>query len=364
MPLLQGYIGFFNEPALRGQTSKGETEGGSCFFDGSKQSSLAENFTKKLGFRKLSIKLNNTLNALLFREYESSDGTGVIIGKNKELFEMGPLMAYRQSALVPNDTLREKVKNIITVSDWLQANGVRLILLISPSKVSAYRGKVPSEWELHEGYESNSSYLRMKQMLENSSVKILDGPEFIKDVSTRRQIPMFPKTGTHWNYVAACEVASNLTLLIDSIIPETTGKLLCGDTVAQAKPKGDDDDLLDIMNVYYKEKFFPENFYYPKTSHDKNNVTRKPNILVIGSSYVWQLVKVLDKHNLFSKFDFYYYFTRHFHAGVKEIGYVKRDPDSLKADLLSRDIIVVETNEVVIAQAGFEFFEHAYELAK
>jgi hypothetical protein len=86
-------------------------------------------------------------------------------------------------------------------------------------------------------------------------------------------------------------------------------------------------------------------------------VSQRPRLLIIGTSFCWELFRSLDRARVFAHRDFLYYFKRLVtYPQGKNRPFTKADLDIEQLVLLS-DVVVVEVNEAFVHRTGYGFLE-------
>ena len=122
-------------------------------------------------------------------------------------------------------------------------------------------------------------------------------------------------------------------------------------------PLRKDLDLLEITNI-----LFPEREYRPSYQLNSQNVGfengYKPKILLVGTSFLFDIQKQLEKFAIAEQSPLYFY-----NRSVRKVSSDKLTVISRKklkkSDLLQFDVIVLETNKSKVSTLGNGFIQQA-----
>jgi hypothetical protein len=122
---------------------------------------------------------------------------------------------------------------------------------------------------------------------------------------------------------------------------------------------GADRDLADLLNLPSVDSLIAGPTPHPTCGREVPPGAARPRVLFVGDSFLWTRTSIMDAQQVYLSRDVYYYFSRNFRwpeATVEDI-----DPEALDwdADVLTRDVVIVEVNEISLHQAGYGFVEAA-----
>ena len=86
------------------------------------------------------------------------------------------------------------------------------------------------------------------------------------------------------------------------------------DKVIKKPIEGAEADLARLLNVWYNPMLYRATFY-PEFNTEQN-LRQKPSILMIGDSFLFTLVDIIEQADLSHEVDAWYYFNTHFHYTV------------------------------------------------
>jgi hypothetical protein len=135
-------------------------------------------------------------------------------------------------------------------------------------------------------------------------------------------------------------------------------ELECEPIVIAAQPKGSDRDLADLANLWFEQALFQPTPYARAHVVQRGHV-RRPSVLFIGSSFLWQILDYENGHGLQSGNTFYYYYK----ARISYPGRARTALDHQRVDwerdVFRKQAVVIEINAAVIPNVGWGFLEDA-----
>jgi len=359
LPLFQRQSSFFAENKLSGieeNTLKPDFSLQS-FWDGEFQKKYQSWFNENVGFRGALIRSENQLNLSFFKDISSRSPSRINLGQAGYLFERSYLQSYQQPDSTRNEKLLTIVERTKKLQELLSQRGIAFLLLISPSKAELYPEKLP-RYIAEAVRNPQSDYTVFTEALQAVGVHTLDGYALLKSIKDSTGYPVFPKSGTHWSYYATCLVTNRMVELLEQQLKEKLIKVDCSNLVWSDQPRLHDKDLAELINVWDPSSTF-ERLPYPRSKSIRSGGEFRPKIIIVGSSFIWPILHYLDRHKIFVRRDFYYYFrTNHSSPPPKQ---TPIDPASLdwEQKVFSRKAIIIEINQAALSQTGFGFIEHA-----
>lgn len=329
----------------------------SGFLSGDYQEKAEEWLMKKSGLWTYLVRSENQLNYNIFGLLSTNYDSRVVLGRNGILFEREYLDVLNGKNNATNAALEDLVRDLKKLQAGLSKKGVSFSLLLSASKAELYREEIPEEY-LASGVNAPSKYTRFRKLLEKNSVPFIDGPRVLQEIEKGKGIRTFAATGTHWSEYGVCEVIRALFRQLEKQIGKELKSLRCEPTILRQTPRKPDRDLLEIANIWTNSKFHQAQLY-PKTSVAENPDAYKPRMLFIGTSFIWPMLKVMERHKLYHRSDFYYYYSRN--REYPSGSYRQINKAKIKWDeyVFTRDAIVIEINEAAIENVGSGFIQDA-----
>lgn len=313
-----------------------------------------ETFKRRSGVFDALVKTDNQLNYFLFNSISSNPHTTVILGERGHLIEHLYLRDSNRIKVPQAKNLRAVVKKLRVLQDLLQAQGVDLVLVISPNKPSFYPEIVPQRYQIAGVEKRFNSRAYMTEELKHQGVRFIDGYELLKRKESELHVPMFSPIGTHWNEVGGCLIASEIFKQAQN--SKNRAQFECAVVGSHDRPAYHDSDLLRLANLWFEAPFLQP---APRVEIVKSRQTNAQpwSILTVGSSFCWELMRQFENSGAVSQQEFLYYFHRRSkRASSRGVNF---DSSRYKArnELKGRDIVVIEINQAVLQKAGFGFPE-------
>jgi hypothetical protein len=349
LPLLQSRFHFMNLYPLAGDEGpKSDTTlTFSNYCSGVYQHKLNERLASGFGFRSLLIKINNQINFSLFNKVNAR---GVIAGKEEYLFEATYINAQLGKDFMGGDSINSRLKQLKLISDKLQALNKQLLLVIAPSKPSFYKEFLPGEYL--PGPNISNNYRFVSKGIKEQRLNCIDFSAYFNTLKPTCKYPLYPKHGNHWStygaYLAADSIIKSIEWLRKTDLPDLSVKSL-----NMEQPKNDDKDIEYGINLLFKLKSF--DLAYPEIAIDTNGKT-KPNVLVIGDSFYWNLYH-LGINRCFKRPQFWYYNQAVYPVTAEK--QVMTNELNFNEEIAGYDVIIILATESNIHKLGWGFMEQA-----
>lgn len=331
------------------------------FWEGKWQADIERWLSSNLGLRALFVRLDNQMNYSIFDEIPLKYWPSIRLGKNKWLYETGYINTYNKLDAVPQATLEERVKSIKKLQTLLESKGIFFLFLISPSKAGIYPEYIKDKDLVYTAAALKTNYEKILPLLKQYQVHYLDGRQFLMTLKEKSPHPLFTKGGTHWNYYAAYYFTAELISSLEKMTNKKMTKIHCNYIREDNMPLKDEADLANLTNMIFTKTFYDIRYYHPETfiSENTKNVFR-PKMLFIGDSFTEQIFYYLDKYNVYSERDLYYYYAKHFRypGGAEQpLDPIDKQSQNLSRRILSQDIVIIEASEAALPNIGFGFIE-------
>lgn len=320
------------------------------------QSAFESKYQKLSGVPPFLIRTDNQLSYSVFNQVSSNPRANVLLGNNDHLIERLYLRDANRTIKAPPQKLSETVSLLYKFQQYLANKKVGFLLIISPNKPSFYPESVPTRLRVP-GYEDRFSQLQFfTQELSKLGVNFINSPAVLKDQEKNFPYPMFPTTGTHWSELGGCLAAKEIMTRAEKILGKPIRQFDCRIEGERDRPVYQDADLLRLTNLW-----FPNSLNRPapkirrvRTSADE---ALRPRILIVGSSFCWELLRNFEKVNATTENDFLYYFKRHVQHSSSGGHKINRATFDFDRYLNTKDLVVIEINQAFLKKSGFGFME-------
>ena len=135
-------------------------------------------------------------------------------------------------------------------------------------------------------------------------------------------------------------------------------ELTCEPYRMREAPRDTDRDLLRLGNFWSESSLFRET-PYPESKVTHDGTFERPQALFVGSSFVWSLLRFLNKHHITRRNVFYYYYNSLYSFPGKKDAKFNREDVNWERDVFTKQAIVLEINAAVVQSVGFGFLEDA-----
>ncbi|MCZ6908355.1 MAG: hypothetical protein O7C59_10925 [Rickettsia endosymbiont of Ixodes persulcatus] len=304
-------------------------------------------FIDNLPIRAIFIRLNNQIYYSLFKK---SYNNQIIVGENGQLFELAYIYNYCSLDGPPFDKqfLINWANKIRILNDYFINKGRKFIYIITPSKAEYLAEAIPKRFHCNpHGISPHIKFL--EELLRKNGIPYISGPRLMLEATNKYKTSMFPKGGTHWNYLAGGIAANEIIKKINQLGPPSLNPLLF-DYQLSKTPEGTDSDLLALLNLFKPNK----NYFVPILNFKPTPaINPAPTLAIIGDSFSHQYLDAFIKGDSFSKIYFYQYFRYKFEhdknniLSVKNVDMASESIPTLNTILLS-DIVILEENTLNI----------------
>lgn len=125
----------------------------------------------------------------------------------------------------------------------------------------------------------------------------------------------------------------------------------------KGSPAFPDTDLLQMANLWW-----PEALLKPAplvvTRGDLPEGSEKPQLLIIGSSFIWEFLRQVEAAKAAKKTEFLYYFQRRSVNSADSGQPIKRASFDFDRALKDKTLVLIEINQSALGKASFGFAEH------
>ncbi len=358
--LVQTHLSPFRDMILSGAEKKA-VPGPPRFSDvmaGKFQVNVETWLKQNVGFRGTFVKTDNQINFSLFNEFSRSHPRKLILGKEKQLFEEHYIDAFNKKNVSPASLLEKKADSLRQLQDKLAARNVRFLLLLSPSKASIYPEYIPERYILRHNEAKKDNYQVFVPMLKKQGVNFLDGREMFLEMKKKGTPQLFPSSGSHWSLYGGYLFGTRLIERMEQLLGRRLVRMEVRKLIPSREPIGLDKDVARLGNILFTRSLFT-GYIYPETYPVVQAGSYRPDILMLGDSFCWNIIPYLEANSIFSRLNFYYYFNTDNSFPDKKHAPIDRTRINWDRDVFTRDIILIEINEIALNEAGYGFVEAA-----
>ena len=303
--------------------------------DGSYQQSLETYLRFNFGFRELFIR---SYNQYIWDFYHKTLNYTIVIGKDNWLYGLDDVINYYQSSVYSYTQNCAEMQRqcdlealrLHKVQHILDEYGNFIFVSMLPSKTFVY----PEHMSENPGLslEPFHAYQYYPKLFDSLGVNYINVLEIFHNWKVKVDYPLYPKTGKHWTYIASAHAFDTIVRYI-----EHKGNMNIPNFTVSEKYEDEtvypDNDLESLLNLWRPIK--PNQNYYALTQLDDDTTAIKPNFLIIGDSYFWNLTQSVPLGLIFNCY-YYWYYNSSVYYNTK---YDHTDDADLLYELLNADII-------------------------
>lgn len=346
--IFQDHFKIFDEPALQGDIREVKDTSVSIdgWFGGEYQIAKEHFITNNFGFHNTLIRINNQFDFHLFNKANAKE---VIVGIDNFLYEKSYIDNYYGRNYKGDTYHQELIEQIKFLSDTLKKIDKLLLIVIAPGKASFYPEYIP---KVFVGDSSTSNYDGfIKYARSYPDLNILDFRSYFSQLKNSSDFKLYPKYGIHWSTYGSY-------LANDSIIRYVENKRsvklrrMYASSYDYEQARDIDYDIGAGMNLLFPigENILP----YPNYKFSESADFVKPNILIIGDSFFWNIYSNLKTS--FNKCTFLYYNKSVFPQNSTAEKVV--DEEFTKSELDQADIVMLIVTEAKIESIGWGFLNN------
>lgn len=306
------------------------------------QRQFDEQFSEVYGGRALFVRFGNQIYYSFFSKSYMQDQS-IIIGKRNQLYEVGYIEDYCKLRRPMSATLvAARTRQIRDLQIELQNRGVPLLVLITPSKASIYPEDIPEGFCRTPKFMARD-YENFMSEFAAQHVRYVDGHAITLAAKTASAVPLFCQGGIHWNGLGAYYTAKQLTEQIGKWTGSSIGTLSLQQLMVDHNPREVDRDLAALLNLAVPPYDYPAPHVVVEKRSGSDQLGKA---VVVGGSFNWTLLELLNKANLFRQVDFYYYYKLALETfPVRTTKLVDRSAIDWQKDVLGAQVLILEINE-------------------
>ncbi|MHC1776777.1 MAG: hypothetical protein AB9834_15350 [Lentimicrobium sp.] len=355
LPLLQRTVPVFSETPLKGAfVVPGKPEVSvKTWFDGTFQEKYNGFYEYSIGLRPLLIRINNQI---AFSVFDTALASGVIIGKNKYLYEINYIKAWKGWDFVGKKAIDEQTQKAVFVNNKLREAGKTLLFVMAPGKASFFPEYIPDKYTRKPSGPS-TNYQIYREAFQKNGLPLIDFNDWFVKMKDTTTYPLYPQCGIHWS---AYGVALSLDSLIHFIEKDRRIDMVDFGWKGFDLPdtlRSPDYDIAEGMNLLWEVPYFP--MAYPKIWFGTEEGKVKPNAIVVADSYYWNIFGTGFSSRLFSDNNFWYYNTEA-HNPAWTAPKKAADIEILEA-VGNADVIIIMATEANLYRFPYGFIDRLYD---
>jgi hypothetical protein len=237
-----------------------------------------------------------------------------------------------------------QVDHIASIQRKVEAAGKTFVLLISPSKAAIYPETLPPPCKAS---AEPRAYDRLLPLLKARGIHTVDGHALMKRLRDEQPWVVFGRDGVHWNDVGAGAAVDAVLASLTERMPRPLPRLVQTGVKVDDKPMNDDADLAGLLNLTYRLRALT-----PHPSFRVDGAAPPPKLMLVGTSFNWQPLRVMRDNGLIVDNTLLYYFKSSARfIGNKQYDLEPNNAAQVLPEVFARsEAVVLEINEALPLQ--------------
>jgi alginate O-acetyltransferase complex protein AlgJ len=327
----------------------------SAFLIGETQRAVSMNLGRASPVFPISVRAKNQT---MYSLFGVSGAANIAIGRDRQLFGWEYIDEFCSRGRAPPAAARIEhwADGIAEIAAAAKTRGKGFVYLISPSKPAHLPQYLPVGLTcpaLVRGGPQNK-LAPFRAALEQRGALYVDAARLMDDERMNYPIDLFPRGGTHWNLLGAALALRDINRAFEAGPGGSPVGPFEFDWREDDFAKGTDRDLLDLLNLYWPDDHYPTAIVEGRGK--SGACPRTPHILMVGDSFMRQLIVVSAQTPCPPTIDYWFYMRddrggfilARFVTAPGEIGNGARltaDLAQLPRSFLEADAVVLEENE-------------------
>jgi hypothetical protein len=356
IPLIQRTVPVFKEMPLKGAYDLPAKPSATLksVFDGTYQDAYNNYFEHTIGLRPLLVRIHNQV---AYTVFDTALASGVIIGKHNYLFEINYIKAWKGWDFSGQKAIDEQVRKALFVNSKLREAGKTLLFVMAPGKASFFPEYIPERY-IRRAAGEKTNYTAYLEGFRKNNLPLIDFNGWFVKMKDTASYPLYPKCGIHWSsYGVALSTDSLIRYLekdrnIDMVDFGWSGFEI-PDTL-----RSPDYDIAEGMNLLFKIPHY--RMAYPKIHFGNEQGKIKPNVMVVGDSYYWNIFGTGISARLFNDNNFWYYNVEAHNPSWPAP--VKTTEINLLEAVGKTDVIIILATEANLYRFPYGFIDRLYDV--
>lgn len=247
--------------------------------------------------------------------------------------------------------INDTIAALSVIRDSLKAHGTELIFIIAPGKAQVYPEYLPDHYLLRK--KDSTNYMGFRQALADSEIPTIDFLPVLQQMKGTVEYAILPEAGLHWSIYASKIAGDSVIRKIEQLTGKDLPDVLSESITETDWPRYTDADVGEVLNLLVMNT--NEKYAYSKVTELDDKGKYRPNVLGVGDSYYWGFVHNKMHENFYSPASrFYFYFKDIFLGRKNDVRSVDEIRD-LRADLCSRDVILLVCSDGTLYKCPYGF---------
>ncbi len=319
------------------------------WFSGKYQAHRDDYLTDHFELRNLFIRCRNQVDYSLFNKPDAGD---IVIGKKGELYNTWYIDSYNGGNFIGTRSINDKLRKLKLIQEKLAEMHKTLLVVFAPSK-DLYNPQNLPEGTLKSDSNNHDVFIKLAKQ---KDLNFIDFGTYFAEQKDKTPYPLFGKHGAHWSYYGACLGADSIISMMEKLRDIKMPHTIWRTNIISEEEDKDELELESELNLIFPLKH--DKMGHPQIQDTSNAHQKRPTVMVIGDSYIWNLTSHYNFWNCFSSFKFSYYYNTLYTPGKGET--MKSDTFNLTEAFKASDIVVVEGTESSLNHFGFGFIDAAF----
>ena len=301
IPVTQSNLHFFEFNKLKGAYKYTEkpTEIKRNWFSKYYQTNYDKYFNDHLGFKNLFVRLNNQIQFSLF---DKTSVKKTIVGKDGYLFEKTYITEFYGQNYIGEEQVKQETKGLKEIQDYFKKKNIDFFPVILTGKGSYFSEYIPNRFVTK---NKQTNYQEIANQLSREGVFYMDLHKYFLELKKTSKYPLYPKTGIHWTQLGATIAIDTVLKTIEKrnnidLVDYDYSDIKYCDTL-----RNTDNDIGEAMNLMWEPDY--NKMAYPNIKYDTKKQYKKINILMIGDSYCFNILRTNILQTVGNKVELWYY---------------------------------------------------------
>ncbi len=352
LPAIQMQLKIFNVKKLKGVYHAQELPEFHAqeWFAFEYQPKLHKYLLQNYGFRPVFIRLFNQVMFSAFKETHEN----VTYGKEGFLYEHWFIDAYYGRNYIGDSIVESRVSKLSAIREALKAYNTELLVVLAPGKVNYWPEYVPDKMK---GDDTTSNYSGYRDFLLHYNVPTMDVNKWFKEAKDTTNVPLFPKTGTHWSTYGAMIAFDSLVDQLSTQFRRPLPDMKISNIQKTSKLRDVDVDIEKLLNLYIPLDRLE--LSYPDFKFVSDSNTFKPKAIVISDSFFWNIFNLSLQERMFAHVKYWYYNKSIYPDSYKKP--LKAHDVDLTEQVKNTDVFILMACPATIHEIGWGFIDRAYD---
>lgn len=354
IPLLQNRLHIFRIPPLNGDFVLPEKPvlEKAGWLSGDFQVKYDPYLEQRLGLHNLLVRINNQIDYSLFNKVHAE---GVVIGEHHVLHERDYIRAWTGEDFIGEKTWDKKLGRLKFVQDHLKRTyGIDLILILEPSKARFSPETLPEGSAERKKEPSNYTYIVNK--LNKLNIRFLDLNSYYLMLKDTSRYELYPKYGVHWSVYGMTLMADTMIKYIERLRQIDMPDIHISNIIISDSLRDTDYDAAKPLNLLFELPHGP--MAYPEIHFEDQKGKTRPDVLVEGDSYYWNIFNSRIPDHCFNNHSFWYFNALVYPDSYYDSTFVT-DLD-IKKEVEKRDVILIMSTERFLFKYDWGFTDALY----